>query len=591
METVNFYRMSSGLDPVTANAAWSDGIRKHLEYLANTPPEYRTGLYANAHSENPDSPWYSKEGADAGGASNLGGGATERAAIESWMRAPFHAIGILRPGLRRSAFASRNGAAGLDVIRGLEYQEPEQVLFPGAGARVPLTTFGGESPDPRESCPELAAGGGEVGVPIIAMLAEPPPDDVAAELTMPDGAVRRGTSVCVITSHTYRTSDAVYGETGRSILQSENAVFVISSTPLKAGRNRVVLRAAGTTLADWAFSVVVPPAPPAALRSTYGDDGTAHVSWSPSDSGGAPLERYIVRVQEPGAAAPSRELEVDGDATTVAISNTTRGSIVTIVADNGPHQTAAATAVGVSGYWMLDAVGRVFTFGTLDDHGSASVYSQAVDIDPSPTGLGYVIVERNGGIHPFGNAYRDAPYVVLDPGESAAAISLTPSGRGLWVFTDRGRVLPKGDAPFLGDLNGVPLNGSIRDAVPTPSGNGYYLVGTDGGVFTFGDARFAGSTGNLRLNQPVRSLVPDGDGSGYWLVASDGGVFAFDAPFAGSMGGVPLNAPVTGMVRYGTSYLMVASDGGVFTFGGTFDGSLGGQPLAAPIVAIGAIGG
>ena len=92
LETVNYYRLGSGLSAVTNEPAWSAGIVKHLAYLRDTPSDLRTGQYANAHTENPASTSYTPEGAAAGGSSNLGGGASERAAIEGWMTAPFHAI-------------------------------------------------------------------------------------------------------------------------------------------------------------------------------------------------------------------------------------------------------------------------------------------------------------------------------------------------------------------------------------------------------------------------------------------------------------------------------------------------------------------
>jgi ribosomal protein L24E len=144
-----------------------------------------------------------------------------------------------------------------------------------------------------------------------------------------------------------------------------------------------------------------------------------------------------------------------------------------------------------------------------------------------------------------------------------------------------------GDAPFLGDVSSVPLNGPVLDSVGTPTGHGYYMVASDGGIFSFGDARFYGSMGGRPLNAPVRSVVPTATGDGYWLVASDGGIFAFSAPFRGSMGAQRLNRPVIGMVRFGDGYLMVASDGGVFDFSSLpFAGSLGGRPPADPVVAL-----
>ena len=116
------------------------------------------------------------------------------------------------------------------------------------------------------------------------------------------------------------------------------------------------------------------------------------------------------------------------------------------------------------------------------------------------------------------------------------SLSATPSGKGYWVFTNKGRVLAFGDAAVLGDMSQTKLNGPVLGSVATPTGRGYYMVASDGGIFAFGDAAFAGSMGGKKLNAPVQSLVPDSDGKGYWLVASDGGIFAFDAPFRGLHG-------------------------------------------------------
>ena len=149
---------------------------------------------------------------------------------------------------------------------------------------------------------------------------------------------------------------------------------------------------------------------------------------------------------------------------------------------------------------------------------------------------------------------------------------------GYWLFSDRGRVFPYGDARSFGGLGALRLNGGIVASAATPTGLGYYMVGADGGVFAFGDAQFRGSMGGQHLNQPVVGIAPTPDNAGYWLVAADGGVFAFSAPFRGSMGNVVLNQPVKGLVAYGNGYLMVAADGGVFDFSNrAFLGSLGGR--------------
>ena len=252
---------------------------------------------------------------------------------------------------------------------------------------------------------------------------------------------------------------------------------------------------------------------------------------------------------------------------------------------------APAPSAGRSGYWILARNGAVYAFGDARSFGNASLASNAVDLEPTPSGQGYWVVDDRGRVAAFGDAKAlgGAERVGLAAGETVTSLSATPSGAGYWIFTSRGRVLPFGDAPFLGDMSGTRLNGPVLGSVATPTGRGYFMVASDGGTFAYGDAAFAGSMGSRRLNAPVQSLVPDGDGAGYWLVAADGGIFAFDAAFHGSMGGQRLNRPISGMVPFGDGYLMVAEDGGVFNFSSQpFSGSLGAHPPAAPVVAVAA---
>jgi hypothetical protein len=154
---VNKYRTASGVPAVSEQPAWEPGIQAHLRYLALTPASLMSGAYASAHSENPQSQYYTPDGAAAGQSSNLDYGGTDVGAIDYWLTAPFHAIGILRPSLRQVAFArdAGTGRAGLDVIRGLASFAPPAapVLFPGPGMTTGLSAFGGgESPSPLETC-------------------------------------------------------------------------------------------------------------------------------------------------------------------------------------------------------------------------------------------------------------------------------------------------------------------------------------------------------------------------------------------------------------------------------------------------------
>ena len=287
------------------------------------------------------------------------------------------------------------------------------------------------------------------------------------------------------------------------------------------------------------------------------------------------------------------------DAPVATLANFAPGTTDTTTV-TGPGTTPTTSgnnpAAGAKGgYWMVGADGKVYAFGASLKYGDAGITpgSSAVDLEPTPSGNGYWVVDDAGGVASLGDAvYRGAPdSLTLRPGEKITSLSSTPTGKGYWMFTDKGRVLPYGDAVSFGDMSATRLNAPVLDSIVTPSGKGYYMVAADGGIFSFGDAKFYGSMGDKKLNAPVQSLVPDSDGVGYWLVASDGGIFAFDAPFRGSMGGTKLNKPVTGMVRYADGYLMVGEDGGIFDFSSQpFLGSLGGNPPARPIVSVAALG-
>jgi hypothetical protein len=260
----------------------------------------------------------------------------------------------------------------------------------------------------------------------------------------------------------------------------------------------------------------------------------------------------------------------------------------------GEIRLGAIPTADPSGYWLLTERGEVLPFGDarrFPRNGGFVGPQSYVDLEPGTDGGGYWVLLSHGLVMGYGRAEPiDCPGAWALPFERFTSLSATPTGRGLWLFTEQGVVVTCGDAAFFGDMSAVALNGPIIDSVITPSGRGYYMVASDGGVFAFGDAAFHGSMGGTPLNEPVMSLVPDGDGQGYWLVASDGGVFAFDAPFLGSMGATPLNQPVTGMVRYADGYLMVGEDGGVFNFShGPFLGSTGDAPPPHPVVAVAAL--
>ena len=161
---------------------------------------------------------------------------------------------------------------------------------------------------------------------------------------------------------------------------------------------------------------------------------------------------------------------------------------------------------------MLGADGKVYAFGDARRLGSAP--GSAVAIAPRAGGSGYWTVDAAGDVSHFGTAAGHGGHPALRFGETVSTISATPSGNGYWLFTNRGRAFPFGDAHFFGDMSRIAFN-----------------------------APFRGSMGAVRLNKPVAGLVAFG--TGYLMVANDGGVFDFSTKaFAGSLADAPPTAPI-----------------------------------------------
>lgn len=264
LATINLYRTAAGLAAVRDHPAWDLGLEHHLTYLESTPLQYRTGRFQSSHIENPLSPYYSADGAAEAGYSDIvqGAAATSVQAVKEWLTAPFHAIGMLRAQLRQVALADApsSGDAGLDVIQGLNYEVPaatRPILFPGPGVKTDLLTFGGERPDPLETCgwePTPA-----VGLPLIIMLPRAPGRAVSASVTGPTGIESSANGrLCVVDEHTYHSSDPVYGPNARYILRVDHAIVLVPRDPLRPGRYAVSVRQPRSPVIHWTFSADAP---------------------------------------------------------------------------------------------------------------------------------------------------------------------------------------------------------------------------------------------------------------------------------------------------------------------------------------------
>lgn len=173
LSILNHWRTSAGLQPVTENPEWSNGNYKHALYMVRNPP---SGL--DAHSEDPNNPWFTAEGDAAARSSilfpGLGGEENIRIAMMGWLATPYHGSGMINPALSETGFGTYRdkdgGASGLDVARGLggvPTQQQFPILWPPNGSIIPFTRFwGAEVPDPLEHCPGYRGNPGGNGFPL-----------------------------------------------------------------------------------------------------------------------------------------------------------------------------------------------------------------------------------------------------------------------------------------------------------------------------------------------------------------------------------------------------------------------------------------
>jgi hypothetical protein len=256
LDRVNFYRATARLPPVVEDPALSRAVMRHARYMVMHE--------VVQHSENRRDTWATPEGAAAAAVSNLAGSSLPTEpddwAVDIWMQAPFHAIGILDPSLRRVGFGIEHAqtgqiqtAAGLDVIRGRSAPASSvsyPILWPANGASVPLAVHIAEHPSPLTSCPGYHT---PTGLPLILQLGSG-----GKVLHVTRSWVTAGERLlehCVFDGGTYRNPDAAEQQIARSVLASRDAIVLIPHQPLQAGVHyRVVVEVDGR-LIDWTFAV------------------------------------------------------------------------------------------------------------------------------------------------------------------------------------------------------------------------------------------------------------------------------------------------------------------------------------------------
>lgn len=186
-----------------------------------------------------------------------------------------------------------------------------------------------------------------------------------------------------------------------------------------------------------------------------------------------------------------------------------------------------------------------------------------VDIASTPSGDGYWLVAKDGGVFTFGNANFHGSLGSSSIGTTIVGMARSASGGGYWLAGANGTVWRFGDAPARGSQAGV----NNISGITSTSANGYYLVGTDGGVFSFG-ATFHGSLPGSHIvpNASIIGIASRPQGDGYWLLGRDGGVFAFgNAVYRGRP--TVSNASAIAATATGKGYWVVTTTGQVYSYG------------------------
>ena len=142
-----------------------------------------------------------------------------------------------------------------------------------------------------------------------------------------------------------------------------------------------------------------------------------------------------------------------------------------------PAATSGQPVPNQSGYWMLGNDGKIFPFGDARSLGDPSAAlpagTKAVRLEPTPTTGGLLGAQRRRQrlrLRRRPARRRARRRLDLGKGEKATSLSATPTGKGYWIFTTKGRVFPFGDAKSFGDLAKLDLNGAVQSSVATPSG-------------------------------------------------------------------------------------------------------------------------
>jgi len=270
---VNVYRTRLSVPPVEEDPALSAACLAHVKYLMTNyqaeldKSEQLGGLM---HLEDASKPGYSREGSQAGHASDviyqrrskMTDAQRMATAIETWIAGPFHRPQILNPDVRHMGFGEYCDSvicvSALDSISdstlaplaGRPLAQPLEV--PPDGVTVKPGGFTGEWPDPVASCPgypnHSLAVTLQLGLHVSARLTD-------ASLTQTTGAAA-GTKVatCPYDSESYTNPNPGDQAHGRMVLSSYGEVVMMIRDPLVGGETYRVAMTVNGKPYTWSFT-------------------------------------------------------------------------------------------------------------------------------------------------------------------------------------------------------------------------------------------------------------------------------------------------------------------------------------------------
>jgi len=298
LDRLNSWRATTGLPNLTENTTWSSGDAAHAKYMVEND--------LVTHYETVGTPYYTVAGDTAARNGNINvsstTSSTDESAIDWWMGAPFHAIGLMDPRLTTTGFGSyrrvKSGwqmGAAVDTLRGNPFTGGTYpVYFPGNGSTEPLTRYSGnEYPDPLQACAGYTM---PAGLPVFVEVG----GGVATKISTAHSFTGNGVQLahCIIDSTTPNIG---------SNLTSRGGALLIPKAPLQTGVNYVVSMVVNNLPYTWSFNVgpfnvfnplactsatavAAPPSPSAAATPVT----------ITAASVGCPTPRYRFSIRPPG---------------------------------------------------------------------------------------------------------------------------------------------------------------------------------------------------------------------------------------------------------------------------------------------------